>query len=203
MDLPMTRDQAHQFAGWIKDNFRDQIDGVLAGSPFTLDMACGIACQETGIYLLGFSHKLTPEAALGRCVFDASGDSDGTTRGAFPQNTAAFRQAMGDDLTNMLIREANETRALRGLGAAKWVYKGYGIFQFDLQNIRQDEAFFREKGWGRFDQCLSRLLSVLMRKYAATHDVYQAIRAYNGSGRAADNYLANVKQFVAFSAEVP
>ncbi len=203
MDLPMTRDQAHGFVGWIKDNYRDQIQGVLSGSPFTLDMACGIACQESGIYLLGFSHRLSPDDALARCVFDASGDSAGTSRGAFPQNTAAFRQAMGDELADMLIAEANATRALRGLPAEQWVYKGYGIFQYDLQNIKGDGAFFREKGWGRFDQCLSRLLAVLMRKYAATNDPFQSIRAYNGSGKAADNYLANVRQFVTFAAEVP
>jgi hypothetical protein len=202
MDLPLTRDQTHQFVGWIKNNFRDPIEGVLNGTPFDLDHACGIACQETGIFLLGFSHKLSPTEALARCVFDASGDAAGTSRGAFPQNTAVFRAAMGDDLTNMLIDEANQTRALRGLGPAKWVYKGYGIFQYDLQNIKGDDGFFRNKGWGQFDQCLQRLLSVLMKKFQNTNDVDQAIRAYNGSGKAADNYLANVQQFVQWSAEV-
>jgi hypothetical protein len=202
MDLPMSRDQAHQFASWIKGNFREPIEGVLAGTPFTIDIACGIACQETGIFLLGFTHKLSPKDALARCVFDASGDADGTTRGAFPQNTASFKQTMGGELTDMLIAEANQTRALRGLRPAAWVYKGYGIFQYDLQNIRADDGFFRNRGWGEFDQCLSRLLTVLNRKYAATHDVFQSIRAYNGSGRAADNYLANVRQFIEFSSEV-
>ena len=202
MDLPLSRDQTHQFVGWIKNNFRDPIEGVLNGTPFDLDHACGIACQEPGIFLLGFTHKLAPNDALARCVFDASGDAAGTSRGAFPQNTAVFRTAMGDDLTNMLIDEANKTRALRGLGAAQWVYKVYGIFQYALQNIKGDDGFFRNKGWGQFDQCLQRLVSVLMKKYQATNDVDQAIRAYNGSGRAADNYLANVQQFVQWSAEV-
>ncbi len=202
MDLPMTRDQSHQFAQWIKSNYGPQINDVLAGSPFTLDIACAIACQETGIYLRPFTKMLPADEALARCVFDASGDADGTSRGAFPQNTAVFRTAYGDDLTNLLIAEANQTRALRGLGAAQWVYKGYGVFQYDLQNIKTDEVFFREKRWGRFDECLTRLLALLMRKYAATNDVMLAIRAYNGSGQRADNYLANVKQFIAFCSEV-
>lgn len=202
MDLPLTRDQSHQFTQWIKTNYGAQINQVLAGSPFTLDIACAIACQESGIFLLGFTHKVSPDEALARCVFDASGDATGTSRGAFPQNTAVFRTAYGDDFTNMLIGEANKTRALRGLGPAQWVYKGYGVFQYDIQAVKTDEAFFRNQLWGKFDECLSRLLAVLMRKYAATNDVMQSIRAYNGSGQRADNYLANVQQFITFCAEV-
>ncbi len=202
MDLPMTRDQSHQLAQWIKTNYGQQINDVLAGSPFTLDIACAIACQESGIYLRPFTQTLSADAALARCVFDASGDADGTSRGAFPQKTDVFRVAYGDQFTNMLVAEANATRALRGLGQANWVYKGYGIFQYDLQAVKTDEAFFRDKQWGQFDECLKRLLAVLMRKYAATNDVLQSIRAYNGTGQRADNYLANVKQFMVFSAEV-
>ena len=202
MDLPLTRDQTHQLARWMKDHYGPQIEAVLAGSPFTLDIACAIACQESGIYLLGFIHKVGPDEALARCVFDASGDADGTTRGAFPQKTDVFRAAYGDAFTDMLIDEANKMRALRGRDPARWVYKGYGIFQYDLQNVKTDEAFFREKQWAKFDECLKRLLAILMRKYAATHDVMQSIRAYNGTGMRADNYLANVKQLLVFCAEV-
>ena len=202
MDLPMNGDDSQALARWIKTHYGPQIDEVLAGSPFTLDIACAITCQETGIYLLPFTKKYAPDDALELCVFDASGDADGTSRGAFPRNTAEFRKQYGDDLTTMLIGEANKARAARKLKPAPWVYKGYGLFQYDLQNIRTDEAFFRLKLWGRFDECLKRLLLVLMRKYAATHDVMQSIRAYNGSGARADNYLANVRQFIAFCSEV-
>ena len=202
MDLPMNGDDAQALAHWIKTHYGQQIAGVLAGSPFTLDIACAITCQETGIYLLPFTKKFAPDDALELCVFDASGDADGTTRGAFPRNTAEFRAQYDDALTDMLIGEANKARAARRLSPARWVYKGYGLFQYDLQNIRTDEVFFREKLWGRFDECLKRLLLVLMRKYAATNDVMQSIRAYNGSGQRADNYLANVKQFITFCAAV-
>ena len=202
MDLPMNGDDSQALARWIKTNYGQQINDVLAGSPFTLDIACAITCQESGIYLLPFTKKFAPDEALELCVFDASGDANGTSRGAFPRNTAEFRAQYGNDFTNMLIAEANKARAARKLPPAQWVYKGYGLFQYDLQNVKTDEAFFRQKLWGRFDECLKRLLLVLMRKYAATNDVMQSIRAYNGSGQRADNYLANVKQFIAFSAEV-
>jgi hypothetical protein len=33
--------------------------------------------------------------------------------------------------------EANDTRKLRGFGPQHWVYKGYGLFQYDLQ-IREN-----------------------------------------------------------------
>lgn len=202
MDLPMNGDDSQELARWIKTNYGQQISGVLASSPFTLDIACAITCQESGIYLLPFTKRFAPDEALELCVFDASGDADGTSRGAFPRNTAEFRAQYDDDFTSMLIGEANKARAARKLPPMQWVYKGYGLFQYDLQNVKTDEVFFRQKLWGRFDECLKRLLVVLMRKYAATNDVMQSIRAYNGSGQRADNYLANVQQFIAFCSEV-
>ena len=202
MDLPMTRDDAQELVHWLKGRYGSRIATAVDGTPFTVDIACAIACQETGIHLLGFTRKLAADDALARCVFDASGDADGTSRGAFPRNTPTFRAAYGDAFADTLIAEANATRVLRGLRPASWVYKGYGLFQYDLQAVREDEAFFREKQWGTFDACLARLVAVLMKKHAATGDTMQSVRAYNGSGARADAYLANVRQFIAFSEQV-
>ena len=81
----------------------------------------------------------------GRAIGDASGDFPNTSRSAFPKDTPTFRAAFGDAFADMLIAEANASRALRNMGPKTWVYKGYGIFQYDLQHVHADKAFFRER----------------------------------------------------------
>ena len=202
MPLPITRDQAHRVARWMKDNFGDAIQAAVAGTPFSLDIACAIACQETAYVWIHFLDHLSTDQILARCVFDASGDFPGTHRNPFPRNTAAFRQKYGDEFTQMLIDEANETRALRGFGPKDWVYKGYGIYQYDLQHVTSNEAFFRQKQWYQHERCLDMLMRELREKYAAQHDLWKAIRAYNGSGPSATAYANNVIQFAHYCAEV-
>jgi hypothetical protein len=195
----MTRMQAQSLARWLKDHYGAAMAAALEGTPFDVDVACAIACKETGPYLLQFVQNMSADEALAHCVFDASGDYPGTRRSAFPVNTAAFRGAYGDDFADMLIDEANQTRSLRGIDEAQWVYKGYGLFQYDLQHVLHDEAFFRERHWYDFDECLLRLQAELLEKYDATGDVMKAIRAYNGSGDAATVYVTHVAQFIEFS----
>jgi hypothetical protein len=198
VDLLIGRERAQQLALWLKTNYGERMDEALGDTPFSVNIACAIACQETGIYLIEFIENMDADDALARCVFDASGDAAGTSRRAFPKNTAAFRQAYGDDFAELLIKEANKSRSLRGLDAADWVYKGYGLFQYDLQHVRTDEAFFRTKLWYRFDECLGRLVSELTTKFKATGDVMSAIQAYNGSGPKSVVYLSHVEQYIKF-----
>lgn len=141
MDLPMSAHDARLFSDWIRKNFGTQISTELADTPFNVNHACAIACQETGIYAYPWTKKMSPDDVLARCVFDASGDSPGDPRGPFPQNTAAFLKQYGRDFTDMLVAEANASRILRGYKPNVWVYKGYGLFQYDLQHIEADEAF--------------------------------------------------------------
>lgn len=202
MDLPLNRRQAKEMASWLKTNYGSRIEEALEGTPFSLDIACAIACQETGLYLLGFSKSMSPEHALALCVFDASGDVPSSPRGAFPRNTKEFRRDYGDAFAQMLIDEANVSRRARGMNDAKIVYKGYGLFQYDLQHVRSDREFFEQKRWHDFDQCLEKLKRELMTKYAIVKDVNKAIRAYNGSGARAEAYLSNVRVFIGWCSEV-
>src|SRR5438445_12355634 len=116
-DLPMTREAALRLDNRLKVAYGDRMRAALQGTPFSVDVACAIVCKETGLYLLPFLDRMPADQALARCVFDASGDADGTSRGAFPKNTAAFRARYGDEFTQMLIEQANATRAVRGMGA--------------------------------------------------------------------------------------
>jgi threonyl-tRNA synthetase len=85
---------------------------------------------------------------------------------------------------------------MKGWSERDWLYKAYGIFQYDIQAITEDETFFANKLWYSFDECLNRLMKELNSKLKiANGDVWLAVQRYNGAGQAAINYMNNVKQF--------
>jgi hypothetical protein len=187
--------QVQRVQAWMSSHFQAQITDATAKAGLDPQLVYAIACQETASVWLGWLDKLTAEQVLARCVFDASGDAPNTVRKAFPTDTAAFSVRLGDALTQQLIAEANETRILRGLPPARWVYKGYGIFQYDLQNILTDQEFFTKRLWSDFSACLDRLVRSLTTNLAASRgNVKDAVRRYNGAGAAADRYAASVMQ---------
>jgi len=194
MALPLTEAQTRKATRWLSAHFGDAMRAAVAGTPFGVDLICGIACKETAaLWLSWIDRGLTPDEILGRAIGDASGDFPGTTRSAFPQDTATFRGAFGDAFADMLIAEANASRALRNFGPKAWVYKGYGLFQFDLQHVHVDTAFFEEKQWYRFDACLARVVGELRRKFQKTGELWAAVKAYNGSGPRAEAYRDDVR----------
>lgn len=194
MALPLTEAQARKATRWLVSNFGDALRGAADGTPFPVELLCGIACKETASMWLRFVDRGLPAAdVLGRAIGDASGDFPGTSRSAFPQDTATFRGEFGDDFANMLIAEANATRKLRDFGPKSWVYKGYGLFQYDLQHVHADEGFFKDKRWYALDACLERVVGELQRKFARTGELWAAVKAYNGSGPRAEEYREHVK----------
>lgn len=197
-DLPLNKLQCMECAGWLNTHFGSKFDLAVANTPFEKELLYAIACQEAAIYWRKWIHDFTPIEVLGRCVFDASGDANGT-RMAFPRNTAAFLDRYGPMLTGVLISEANATRALRGWRPKQWVYAGYGIFQYDLQNILTDEEFFTLKKWYFIEDCLDRAMKELKSKWAVhPGDLFNTVKAYNGSGPAAERYAQHVFLFLAW-----
>jgi hypothetical protein len=201
-DAPISRRDAIQAVSWLKKNFAKQIAVAVEGTRYSVDHICGIACQETAYFWLRLIDKISVEDVCARCVLDASGDAPNTTRKAFPCDTKAFRKEYGDERTDALIEEANKTRVLRGYSRKNWVYKGYGLFQYDLQFVRVDAEFFFEKQWYRFDACLERLMRELRGTWARHGNIFEAIRAYNGAGHRAAVYAKNVMAYSGFSGEV-
>jgi hypothetical protein len=195
------RDLAHGVTDWMISNFQPQLADAVRSSPFTVPLLCAIACREAGMYWLPLTPHKSAAEILGLCVYDASGDVADAPRSAFPVNTAQFRLAYGDAFTTMLIDEANKARAARGLNPASIVYKGYGIFQYDLQYVRTDEAFFRSKQWYSFAECVSRAVDELKKKFEALGDIQNAVRAYNGSGAKAEQYARDVMRLLPFCEE--
>jgi hypothetical protein len=202
MSLPITKKQAFKAARWMKNNYGSKIDLATRGKPYDTNVICAIACQETAYFWLSFIRKLSADEVLARCVLDASGDYPGTKRSAFPRNTKAFRKKFGKEKTNLLISEANLSRNLRGFKDKDWVYKGYGIFQYDLQYVKSDPVFFFEKQWYQFDSCLDKVIYELDYKYKIYKNLWKTIKAYNGSGRSATKYANNVTQYIKYCSEV-
>jgi hypothetical protein len=195
--------QVQKVRAWMSTHFGPAIAAAVQGTPFDEDLIYAIACQETAPVWLPWIDKMSPDDILARCVFDASGDAENSRRDAFPANTAAFRAHFGDPSTQQLIDEANATRKLRGYAPAQWVYKGYGIFQYDLQNILNDQAFFGDRQWANFGACLERLMRELHEKLDAAHgSLLEAVRRYNGAGPAAELYAVDVMQMRRWSAAV-
>lgn len=195
--MPMTQRDALKTRDFLMAHFGDSITrGAADLPPLDADLVCAIACKETAPVWVSWIARLTPETVLARCVFDASGDAPNTSRGAFPRTTAEFRARAGDALTDDLINEANETRRLRGYSPAAWVYKGYGVFQYDLQHFPDDPDFFAKKQWRSMDACMDRFRKEMKSKLAASGgDLPGAVRRYNGSGPRAEEYAKHVMQF--------
>jgi hypothetical protein len=192
---PLNATQVKRARDWLAANFGAAVDATALRNGVDSNLIYAIACQETASVWLAWIGRLPPDQVLARCVFDASGDAPGSDRKAFPANTQEFRGRFGDTLTTQLIGEANATRQLRGYSPKQWVYKGYGLFQYDLQNIQSDADFFASRKWGDIQSCLDRFTRVLSDKVArAKGDLTAAVRAYNGVGPDADRYAAAVMQ---------
>jgi len=58
MSLPITQKQAYTVAEWMKSNFGPAIDKAVKGTPFSIDILCGIACQETAYFWLPLLKRL-------------------------------------------------------------------------------------------------------------------------------------------------
>ncbi|MGO7301397.1 S8 family serine peptidase [Rhizobium ruizarguesonis] len=195
------KDTAHGVTRWMLKHFRDELDDAVRGTPFSVPLLCAIACREAGDYWLPLTSSRAAAEILGLCVYDASGDVPNAPRSAFPINTSEFRATYGKVFTNLLIDETNKARAARGLSPASMVYKGYGIFQYDLQFVQTDESFFHEKKWYSFQECVSRAVSELKRKFEATGSIRSAVRAYNGSGPRAEQYAKDVMRLLPYCEE--
>jgi hypothetical protein len=201
-DAPITQSGALKAVVWLKKHFGEEIATAVDGTHYSVENICGIACQETAYFWLGMLDNLSPQEVCARCVLDACGDAPGTARNAFPRDTKTFRNAYGDQRTDMLIEEANKTRVLRKLKPQKWVYKGYGLFQYDLQFVKADPAFFFERQWYDFSACLARVMRELRGTWVKYGNVFEAIRAYNGAGRSAAVYAQNVIAYSGFAGEI-
>ncbi|MFT8243766.1 hypothetical protein [Roseomonas sp. BN140053] len=196
MTLSLRRDQVLKGAAWLTSNFASPIAEAIRGTPVSIALVQAIACKETHNLWLSRTATHRPEELLANCIGDACGDVPECSRTAFPRNGGVFRAEYGDAFADALIAEANKMRAMRGMPPSKLLYKGYGIFQYDLQHVKADEDFFRKFQWHDMNHCLHRLMRELKKKFAsAGGNTREAVRRYNGSGARAEAYADEVMQF--------
>ena len=162
--LPVSKASAVKCAKWLVENFGAKMKTAVNGKAYGVKHLCAIVCQETAYKWVPWIGKQTVSTIVERAVFDASGDAPNAPRSAFPKKTADFRAKYGDSFTGMLIEEANKTRRIQSYSDKPWVYKGYGLFQFDLQHVDKHEGFFRNKQWYSFDTCLAKVIAELDEK---------------------------------------
>lgn len=196
-ELPISLQQAKKVNDFLLANFDNEFTNATNGTAFNKKHLVAIACQETAIMWVNWIGKYDASTILKRCVLDGTGDTKDTIggRSAFPKNKENFLTKFPQSDLDMLIEEGNKTRQLRGLNSATVLYKGYGLWQYDLQYILTDKDFFLQKQWYSMDECLKRVMKELNSKYAISKDVWTSIKMYNGSGKRAENYRNNVQQY--------
>ena len=189
-------------ATWLLEHFGDAFKAKAAGTPCPVSLMCAFACQESGYawFRRAFLNSHTPAQLLRLMVLD-----NNSPRSAFPRDSATFvRDARFKDLAPDLVKISDDSRAGRGLPKTGNILFGYGIFQYDLQNILTEPGFWRDKDpvtgdtglWGDIKACIDRLLKEFMGKYQAVGgNLRQAVRAYNGRGPGAEAYADIVMRF--------
>jgi len=193
-DLPISKKQAVEVYKWLNKNFHKELVKATKDTPFSISLLSAIVAQESGYYLVK-NHTMDYETniILKNCILDATGDIHGT-RKAFPINTLIFKSVYGNKLTNELIKESNRAKKFRHItSSSNYVYAGYGLFQYDLQYIKTDEKFFRNKEWYIFENIVEKVIKELSQKYKENkRNMRKTIISYNGSGKKAINYAKNV-----------
>jgi hypothetical protein len=190
---------------WFKAQFGTAIQTACVGTPFSLDMLTAIAMQET-YYIWGDLYKKLPVAeVLQLCVGDTL---DAPNRSAFPKNKAQLLTEPRGDEMFAIAREALESigpyfsryNEIATMNPNKFCH-GYGIFQYDIQFFQTNPAYFLEKRWYNFANCLAVCLQELQEALKRTYKpakqvlteeemVYVAI-AYN---KGSVNLLKKFKQ---------
>lgn len=189
-------------ATWLLEQFGNALSAKAAGTSCPVSLMCAFACQESGYawFRRAFLNSHTPAQILQLMVLD-----NNSPRTAFPRDSLAFvRDPRFKDLAPGLVKISDDSRAARGVPKTGNILFGYGIFQYDLQNILTDPGFWREKNavtghtgvWGDINVCIDRLLKEFEKKYqAAGGNLREAVRAYNGSGPGAEAYADIVMRF--------
>lgn len=186
---------------WLMGNVGDALRARARDTPFSVSLLCAMAYQESGYFWWRRSFLAGKSLAqvLRLIVLD-----DVLPRSAFPPDDAAFlADARYAHLLPGLVAAADAARLEQGDAVTGRLRYGYGLFQNDLQNIRTEPEFWTSpvpgasdgsQGlWGDADASVDYCLRRLSDKFARSHDVYRAVREYNGGGRSADVYVENVR----------
>jgi len=141
---------------WFKQTFEAQLQKATQQTPYSVDLLCAIAYQETGYIWSSMAGKLP----LSEIALLAVGDTlDTPNRKAFPKNKQALLNAPNGAAMYAIAREhlVKMAKHVKGYSGAvanpnKFCH-GFGIFQYDLQHYLTDPTYFLEKKWSDVDTC--------------------------------------------------
>ena len=188
---------------WLLNNFGPTLKAKLDSTAISLALSCAIACQESAYTWYDNAHFTagrSPDEMMRLLILD-----NVQTRGAFPRGTSAFKHdSRLGGLAARLIAASDASRKARGYSATGNLLYGYGLFQYDLQNIVTDAAFWRTTlpgaaapgMWADVGACADRLAAKLggcIQHHPG--DLKAAIAAYNGRGPNARAYAEIVTKF--------
>lgn len=189
-------------AEWLLSHFGEVFKAKAVGTPCSVSMLCAIACQESAYawFRKAFLARHSVSEVLRLMVLDNS-----SPRSAYPRDSATFLQDRNfKDISAGLVAASDASRVERGITKAGTILFGYGLFQYDLQNILTDPAFWRDRDpvtgavglWGDISASVDRAIGEFGRKYrVAGGDIRETVRAYNGTGAAAEAYATIVIRF--------
>ena len=149
---------------WFKQQFHDQINAAIEGTPYSLDFMTALACQETGeVWPILRKKDLTVDRILELCVGDTI---DG--RSAFPRSRAELESApngkkMFDIARAALVDMAQFITDYQKVAKNPDKFcHGFGIFQYDIQFFKnEDPDYFLERRYTSFDASLGKALDEL------------------------------------------
>lgn len=178
---------------WLFCNFGLLIEQVVQGMLVDVNFVVVIVCKEMVNVWLSWIDWFGFVEVLVCCVFDGSGDVFGILCSVFLCNVVEFCVVVGDVLIDVLIEEVNEICKLCGYGLQCWFYKGYGLFQYDLQYFKIDFDFFCNCQWGDFVVCLDCFMCEMCSKLVDVYgDLVDVVCCYNGSGLCVEQYCEYV-----------
>ncbi len=149
---------------WFKQTFRTQLQNATQQTPYSIDLLCALAYQETGYIWSSMAGKLS----LAEIALLAVGDTlDTPNRKAFPKNKQALLNApngaaMFAIAREQLVKMAKHVKGYSGAVANPNKFcHGFGIFQYDLQHYLTNPTYFLEKKWSDVDTCFSHCIEEL------------------------------------------
>jgi hypothetical protein len=147
---------------WFKKNFNANLQSSVKNTPYSVDLLCAMAYQETGYIWSTMANKL----AIKEIAMLAVGDTL-DSRSVFPRSKAELVAQPNGAAMFTIARQSlvDMAKFVNGYnGAVKNPNKfchGYGIFQYDIQFFKTDPQYFLQKKWADIDACFGKCINEL------------------------------------------
>lgn len=150
---------------WFKKTYDAKLKTAILNTPYSIDLLCAMAYQETGYIWSTLAGK---NLSLADIALLSVGDTlDYPKRNAFPRNKSELLAAPNGLTMFNIARECLLKMAIHIPGYSSAVNNqnkfchGYGIFQYDLQFYKTNPDYFLQKKWANVDNTFERCIEEL------------------------------------------